>query len=46
MLKPACIFDGRMILDTDALVKIGFSVECIGKKVEQPRNRLTAVPKP
>ena len=46
MLKPAFIFDGRMILDTDALVKIGFSVECIGKRVSQPRTRQPVMPKP
>lgn len=31
MAKPAFIFDGRMIMDHDALVKIGFEVYCIGK---------------
>ena len=33
MNKPACIFDGRLILDTDKLKEIGFVVEAIGKKV-------------
>ena len=31
MAKPAFIFDGRMIMDHKALVKIGFEVYCIGK---------------
>lgn len=31
MLKPAFIFDGRRILDYDALVKIGFEVYSIGR---------------
>jgi len=33
MLKPAFLFDGRSILDHNALCKIGFRVECIGKKM-------------
>ncbi|KAI8855183.1 UDP-glucose/GDP-mannose dehydrogenase family, central domain-containing protein [Chytridium lagenaria] len=33
MNKPACIFDGRLILDAEKLRKIGFVVECIGKNV-------------
>ena len=33
MNKPAFLFDGRLILDTDYLKKIGFTVEAIGKKV-------------
>ena len=33
MEKPAFIFDGRLILDHKALVKLGFFVECIGKVV-------------
>ena len=33
MLKPAFIFDGRMILDHKALQKIGYHVETIGKKL-------------
>ncbi|KAJ3220275.1 UDP-glucose 6-dehydrogenase 1 [Dinochytrium kinnereticum] len=32
MNKPACIFDGRLILDSDKLKKIGFVVESIGKQ--------------
>ena len=31
MLKPAFIFDGRNILDLDALREIGFQAEGIGK---------------
>ncbi|KAJ3345159.1 UDP-glucose 6-dehydrogenase 1 [Entophlyctis luteolus] len=31
MNKPACIFDGRLILPADALREIGFKVTCIGK---------------
>jgi len=30
MLKPACVFDGRAILDRDQLEKIGFKYYCIG----------------
>eukprot|EP01136_Pigoraptor_vietnamica_P026942 Opistho-1_new@82583 len=33
MLKPAFIFDGRMILNHKRLREIGFQVEVIGKKV-------------
>ena len=33
MLKPAFAFDGRLILDHDKLVRIGFQVEAIGKCV-------------
>jgi len=35
MEKPAFIFDGRKILDHDALVKIGFHVSTIGKRIYQ-----------
>lgn len=31
MLKPAFLFDGRRILDHDALVRFGYHVEVIGK---------------
>ena len=31
MAKPAFVFDGRNILDADALRKIGFEVTSIGK---------------
>ncbi|KAK9499859.1 hypothetical protein O3M35_002814 [Rhynocoris fuscipes] len=33
MMKPAYVFDGRMILDDEKLSKIGFQVYTIGKKV-------------
>jgi UDPglucose 6-dehydrogenase len=33
MKKPAFIFDGRLILDTENLKKIGFVVEAIGKTI-------------
>ena len=33
MRKPAFIFDGRKILNHEELVKIGFQVETIGKKI-------------
>lgn len=33
MAKPAFVFDGRNIVDADALRKIGFTVYCIGKPV-------------
>lgn len=33
MMKPAYIFDGRKILDHNALQKIGFIVQTIGKKL-------------
>lgn len=35
-MKPAYIFDGRKILDHDALLKIGFHVHTIGKKLARP----------
>ena len=35
--KPAFLFDGRLILDTAALTKIGFDVFCIGKTRATPR---------
>jgi len=31
MKKPAFVFDGRMILDGDALRQIGFNVMTIGR---------------
>lgn len=33
MLKPAFLFDGRMLLDHARLQKIGFSVSVVGKKI-------------
>jgi len=35
MTKPAFIFDGRKILDHDQLIKIGFHVETIGKRMNK-----------
>jgi UDPglucose 6-dehydrogenase len=35
MEKPAFIFDGRKILDHESLIRIGFHVETIGKKLVQ-----------
>ena len=47
MLKPAFIFDGRMILDHARLVDIGYHVETIGKKILRTDvNRMQAMPKP
>ncbi|KAJ8673076.1 hypothetical protein QAD02_004337 [Eretmocerus hayati] len=39
MMKPAYVFDGRKILDHDALQRIGFIVQTIGKKL--PRTALS-----
>ena len=33
MLKPAFIFDGRIILNHQELIDIGFHVETIGKRL-------------
>jgi len=33
MKKPAFLFDGRKMLDHEALIKIGFHVETIGKRL-------------
>ena len=33
MEKPAFVFDGRRILDHAAMMRIGFHVETIGKKL-------------
>jgi len=35
MTKPAFLFDGRKILDHDALIKVGFHVETIGKRLHR-----------
>jgi UDPglucose 6-dehydrogenase len=35
-MKPAYIFDGRKILDHDRLIKIGFQVQTIGKRLARP----------
>ena len=37
MKKPACIFDGRLILNHEELVSIGFQVEVIGSTVCPPK---------
>jgi UDPglucose 6-dehydrogenase len=42
MLKPAFLFDGRMILDHQALLEMGYQVETIGKKVK--RSELNRTP--
>jgi len=41
MMKPAFVFDGRKILPHEELVKLGFSVETIGKQIlqENQKNR-------
>lgn len=36
MIKPAHIFDGRKILHHEELLKIGFHVQTIGKKLARP----------
>ena len=47
MLKPAFLFDGRMILDHDALIALGYHVETIGKRVLRTKvNRSHVTPKP
>jgi len=47
MLKPAFIFDGRLILDHEALIQIGFHVEAIGKCLgRSPATRKAGHPKP
>jgi len=40
MMKPAFIFDGRFMLDHERLMKIGFRVHTVGKKlIRSPVNR-------
>ena len=40
MSKPAAVFDGRKILDHQELLRIGFNVETIGKRLSRtPLNR-------
>ncbi|KAJ8924751.1 hypothetical protein NQ315_000904 [Exocentrus adspersus] len=36
MMKPAYIFDGRKILDHEALINIGYHVQTIGKQLGKP----------
>lgn len=38
MEKPAFVFDGRLILDHDKLIKIGFQVEAVGKVVKSTQS--------
>lgn len=38
MVKPAMVFDGRLILDADALRAIGFTVHSIGRADPCPFN--------
>ena len=47
MLKPAFIFDGRMILNCQELQKIGYHVETIGKRLNgdgRPPPQTASVP--
>ena len=43
MLKPAFAFDGRLILDHQKLLDIGFQVEAIGKVINGNDLPLTAI---
>ena len=43
MLKPAFVFDGRMILDHQALLDIGFHVETIGESPRKNANGIAAM---
>jgi UDPglucose 6-dehydrogenase len=36
MMKPSFLFDGRKILDHGALIKMGFTVQTIGKRLARP----------
>lgn len=44
MLKPAFVFDGRLILDHSALLDIGFYVEVIGKRLSRDITRVVRTP--
>ena len=44
MMKPAFVFDGRLILDHQLLMKIGFEVDIVGKRVEPTSNSVTGWP--
>mmetsp|Transcript_2408 Transcript_2408/g.7054 ORF Transcript_2408/g.7054 Transcript_2408/m.7054 type:complete len:840 (+) Transcript_2408:77-2596(+) len=47
MMKPAFLFDGRSLLDRNALERIGFEVHCIGHARTEPGGaRLGAMPEP
>lgn len=46
MLKPAFLFDGRILLNHEALVDIGFHVEVIGKRITRsPLTRKIGTPR-
>ncbi|XP_075256354.1 UDP-glucose 6-dehydrogenase-like isoform X2 [Convolutriloba macropyga] len=45
MVKPAFIFDGRLILDHTQLKKIGFKVACVGKRLDVAQDTIDAQPK-
>lgn len=38
MQKPAFVFDGRLILDHEKLISIGFHVEAIGKRLNNSKS--------
>jgi len=44
MVKPAFVFDGRLILDHSKLQKIGFKVACVGKRLDISETTLDAQP--
>ncbi|KAK7465228.1 hypothetical protein BaRGS_00037598 [Batillaria attramentaria] len=44
MLKPAFIFDGRLILDHGALMDIGFHVEAVGKRLTRDISKVVRTP--
>lgn len=44
MLKPAFVFDGRLILDHHALQDIGFHVEAIGKRLTRDPSKVVRTP--
>ncbi|XP_070196953.1 UDP-glucose 6-dehydrogenase-like isoform X1 [Littorina saxatilis] len=44
MLKPAFVFDGRLILDHNSLLDLGFHVEVIGKRLTRDISRVVRTP--
>ncbi|CAG5115006.1 unnamed protein product, partial [Candidula unifasciata] len=40
MLKPAFIFDGRLLLNHQQLLDIGFKVETIGKRLSRNHSKV------
>lgn len=46
MAKPACIFDGRVLLDHSMLANIGFRVHCVGIRGMQLRSSSPPLPSP